>query len=95
MRLSSRWIVRRLSPNCCRLDLAALPKRRDEARILYSMGWETANVHLGDKRAVPAIRRDLAQRPTRWLRSAAQAMTKNTEQEWQEWRANELRRRRR
>jgi hypothetical protein len=93
MRLSSQWIVRRLSPNCCRLDLAALPKRRDDARILYSMGWETANVHLGDKQAVPAIRRDLAQRPARWLRSAAKAMTQTTEQEWQEWRASELRRR--
>jgi hypothetical protein len=49
------------------------------------MGWETVNVHLGDKRAVPAIRRDLSQRPARWLCIASKAMAKATKQEWKEW----------
>jgi len=39
--------VRRLAPNCSRIELSALPKERDELRLLHAMGWETANVHLG------------------------------------------------
>jgi hypothetical protein len=47
VRLEKRWIVRRLAPDCSRIELAALPRERDETRLLHAMGWETANVHLG------------------------------------------------
>ena len=47
VRLQKRWIVRRLAPDCSRIELAALPRERDEMRLLYAMGWETANIHLG------------------------------------------------
>ena len=47
VRLQKRWIVRRLAPDCSRIELSALPKERDEIRLLHAMGWETANVHLG------------------------------------------------
>ena len=79
------WIVRRLSPYCSRIELASLPKQRDECRLLQAMGWETANVHLGSKLAITAVRRDLDQRPSAWLRSAAKAMTKATIKDWEEW----------
>ena len=36
-----------------------LPAKRDEERLLYAMGWETANIHLGSARAIPRILRDL------------------------------------
>ena len=45
VRLQKRWIVRRLAPDCSRIELSALPKERDETRLLRAMGWETANVH--------------------------------------------------
>ena len=41
-----RWIVRRLAPDCSRIELSSMPKVRDEAKLLYSMGFETANIHL-------------------------------------------------
>lgn len=79
------WIVRRLSPYCNRIELASLPKQRDEYRLLQAMGWETANVHLGSKPAITAALRDLDRRPSAWLRSAAKAMTKATIKDWEEW----------
>ena len=37
--LERRWIVRRLAPDCSRIELSALPKERDEIRLLHAMGW--------------------------------------------------------
>jgi uncharacterized protein (DUF2252 family) len=79
------WLLRRLAPDCSRIELASLPGRRDEQRLLYSMGWETANVHLGTPRAIPAIKRDLAKRRGNWLHRAAKAMLRATERDWREW----------
>ena len=50
VRLKGRWVVRRLAPDCSRVELASMPKERDESRLLYSMDFETANVHLGSDR---------------------------------------------
>ena len=86
--LRGRWIVRRLAPDCCRVELASLPKQRDECRLLSEMGWETANVHLGAKKAIKAVLSDLKKRPPGWLRKAAEAMVKATISDWEQWRAS-------
>ena len=85
VQVRGRWIVRRLAPDCSRIQLASLPKERDEARLLHAMGWETANVHLGSKEAVKAVRRDFDKRPSGWLRAAAKAMVKATTRDWKDW----------
>lgn len=82
------WLLRRLAPDCSRIELASLPGNRDEERLLYSMGWETANVHFGTPRAIPKIKRDLAKRRGHWLHKAAKAMLRATERDWREWRRN-------
>jgi uncharacterized protein (DUF2252 family) len=79
------WLLRRLAPDCSRIELASLPGRRDEERLLYSMGWETANVHFGTPHAISAIKRDLARRPANWLHKAAKAMLRATEHDWRAW----------
>ena len=79
------WLLRRLAPDCSRIELASLPVSRDEERLLYSMGWETANVHFGTPRAIPKIKRDLAQRRGNWLHKAAKAMLRATERDWRDW----------
>jgi hypothetical protein len=84
--LRGSWIVRRLAPDCSRVELASMPKERDESRLLRAMGFETANVHLGSPRAVKRILRDLRQRPADWLHLAATAMVKATIADWREWR---------
>ena len=80
------WIVRRLAPDCSRVELAALPKDRDEQKLLHAMGQETANVHFGDNAAKPAIQNDLRQRHGHWLGKAAEAMAEATRQDWKQWR---------
>ena len=85
VRVEGSWLLRRLSPYCSRIELIALPTKRDEGKLLYAMGWETANVHLGHPKVITAIQRDLATRKADWLRNAAKAMTKATVTDWKEW----------
>jgi len=80
------WIVRRLAPDCSRIELADLPKRRDELKLLRVMGWETANLHLGTRRT--GIGADLQRRPRRWLEQAAMAMADVIDHEWRSWRGS-------
>jgi hypothetical protein len=85
VRLRDSWIVRRLAPDCSRIELQALPKQRDEVRLLEAMGWETANIHLGT--AKPRnILRDLNNRPSNWLYSAAANMADVINTDWSRWR---------
>ena len=79
------WLLRRLAPDCSRIELASLPSSRNEERLLYSMGRETANIHFGTPHASPAIKRDLEKRPGTWLHKAAKAMLRATERDWREW----------
>jgi hypothetical protein len=87
VRLQGRWIVRRLAPDCTRIDLAEFPNEKDESRLLRAMGWETGNVHLASSHS-RAVLADLAKRPKDWLHKAASAMVKSTKADWEEWRAN-------
>jgi hypothetical protein len=80
-----KWIVRRLAPDCSRMELDELPQKRDERRLLRAMGWDTANLHLGTRRV--GIGRDLQSRPLRWLEHAATAMAQVVDAEWREWTA--------
>ena len=41
------WVVRRLAPDCSRIEMKHLAGVQDECRLLWMMGWETGNVHLG------------------------------------------------
>ncbi|HMD32110.1 MAG TPA: DUF2252 family protein [Candidatus Acidoferrales bacterium] len=83
--VADHWIVRRLSPNCRKISIAELPEKRNEERLLYSMGAETANVHLGAANARATIRRDLAKRPADWLLEASRAMMKSVRRDWKDW----------
>ena len=87
VRLRGSWIVRRLAPDCSRVELASMPKERDESKLLRAMGFETANVHLGTPNAIKSILRDLGKRPDGWLHEAATAMVKAISTDWRKWRA--------
>jgi hypothetical protein len=85
---ADHWVVRRLAPDCCHIAIDTLPAGRDEEKLLYCMGWETANIHFGSPKAIPAIKHDLAVRKDRWLHKAAKAMLKATLADWKLWRRN-------
>ncbi len=84
VRFDKRWIVRRLAPDCSRIELTALPKERDERRLLYNMGFETANVHLGTVKA-RALAKDLMARTSGWLFRAARRMEKAVVADFEEY----------
>lgn len=79
------WLVRRLAPDCSRISLNALPRKRDEERLLFAMGWETANVHLGSRHP-GAIQSDLKRRRKHWLYEAANRMADAVDDDWRQWR---------
>jgi hypothetical protein len=85
VRFHGRWVVRRLAPDCSRIELASLSKDRDEARLLYSMGWETANMHFSTPQAIAKVKQDLGTRRGRWLHKAAKAMLTATRKDWKKW----------
>jgi hypothetical protein len=84
-KLKDGWLVRRLSPDCFRLELAHFPKERDELHLFYSMGWETGNIHLGSGQS-GQIRQDLRKKPRQWLYKAALAMKEQVVADWEAWR---------
>ena len=71
------WLIRRLAPDCSRIRLASLPRGHDEARLLWMMGWETANMHLGTPRQRRAILGILARRRTALARQGRAAHGRN------------------
>jgi len=91
VRLKGSWIVRRLSPDCSRVELASLNAQRDETKLLHAMGFETANVHLGTPKMAKAILKDLQARPPHWLHEAARTMVEDVAQDWRQWRDSVVR----
>jgi hypothetical protein len=82
--LTSAWVVRRLAPDCSKVELHDMPRDRDGRRLLRAMGWETANMHLATAK-VSAIRRHLSGLSSKWLRMAAGDMTDATVADWRAW----------
>jgi hypothetical protein len=83
--VAGHWLLRRLAPDCSRIELSSLPRAEDELRLLRAMGWETANVHVSTKGAARTVIADLKRRPARWLRKAMEVMTKATGEDWKTW----------
>ena len=85
VQLRGRWIVRRLAPDCSRIELAALTDSGAELRLLHAMGWETANIHQGTSSARRLILRDLEKRKAKWLHAATGDMLKAVRSDWETW----------
>jgi len=83
-KLCGRWMLRRLAPDCSRIELASLPATHDAVKLLFAMGFETANVHLGSVKAT-VLGKDLAKRESGWLHKAAEEMFESTTHDWEGW----------
>ena len=86
--LRGRWIVRRLSPHCSRIELSQIKVQGVEMRLLHTMGWETANIHLGTRSASKGILRHLQKQKGRWLHAASEDMLRTVEDDWKVWQKN-------
>ncbi len=87
VQLQGHWTVRRLAPDCARIELSSLPQERAEKQLLYAMGWETANIHLGSHAAVAEVKADLKKRKKGWLQQAVEAMADTIQNDWQAWKS--------
>jgi len=83
--MKGRWVVRRLAPDCSRIQMASLPAQRDDIKLLRAMGFETGNVHLGSAKGKDILK-DLQKRPDAWLHDAAHQMAAAVTEDWEEWR---------
>jgi len=81
-----QFIARRLAPDCSRIELTSLPKDRDEALLLKSMGFDAGNHHLGSKEAIPAVQKALSSLKDNWLRDTALAMQQDNLADFKVWR---------
>jgi hypothetical protein len=88
VQLRGRWIVRRLSPHCSRIELSTLNARGEELRLLEAMGRETANIHLGTKAARKPILGFLGEQKGKWLHQAAEKMLQVVREDWKTWRTD-------
>jgi hypothetical protein len=86
-RVKGRWLVRRLAPDCSRIDLAELKHHEDLAALLADMGWETANIHLGAPKIRKALVAAFEELPRHWLKNAAESMYAQTLRDWHDFKA--------
>lgn len=75
------------APDCARIELTSLTEEKDEKQLLYAMGWETANIHLGGKSAVAAVKADLKNHKMGWLAAASDLISKSVIDDRQAWKA--------
>jgi Uncharacterized protein conserved in bacteria (DUF2252) len=91
LEVRGRWVVRRLAPDCSRIEFTVARTPKDQTILLESMGAETANVHLGSgKRRIAAVRTDLGKREPGWLKVASRVMEQVTLEDHSAWRRSRL-----
>jgi hypothetical protein len=88
-------VVRRLSPNTRKIEVAEEPEELLNPRMLRAMGHELANIHLGTGDHHRAIERDIAKRREGWLHRSTTRASEFVKAEFEAWRGKPARRARR
>jgi hypothetical protein len=84
------WLVRRLGPDCSRIDMDEIVHHKDLASLLFCMGQETANIHLGAAKARKRLRQSWEHLPSDWLQTAARVMLKLSLKDWNRFKSARL-----
>jgi hypothetical protein len=84
------WLVRRLGPDCSRINIDQLVHHEDLASLLYCMGQETANIHLGTSKGRKRIRESWNHLPSDWLETAAHKMLKLSLKDWKRFKSDSV-----
>jgi len=82
------WLVRRLGPDCSRIDIDELVHHEDLASLLYCMGQETANIHLGTPKGRKKVGESWKHLPPEWLETAAHLMLKLSLKDWNRFKSS-------
>jgi hypothetical protein len=86
--VKGRWLLRRLAPDCSRIDLDELRHHEDLASLVHCMGWETANIHLGTPKVRKTLLKAVRRLPKNWLKDAAETMFEKCLRDWKEFGAS-------
>jgi hypothetical protein len=76
------WSVRRLSPDCVKLDLAEEHSPEADLALLHAMGEQAAGFHRGGGASAAALGRDLETRGRRAFSDAVVAMADDVRADW-------------
>lgn len=79
------WSVRRLAPDCSKIDLASLRVNRDEEILFNAMGRETANFHLATGADAEKILAHMRTLKANWLHDAAKVMSDANKEDFEVW----------
>ena len=86
LEVRNRWVLRRLAPDCSRIEFTVARLPTDQTDLLRAMGAETANVHIGSgPRRIAAVSADLAKRSPDWLKVASRAMERANTTDYVAW----------
>ena len=85
LKVRDLWIVRRLAPDCRRIELTSVSRADDQEWLLHAMGYETANVHLGVAAARRSIARHLVDFRKKNLKKSATLMKEVLEKDFRCW----------
>jgi hypothetical protein len=83
---NNELVVRRLSPNTRKIEVAEEPEELLNPKMLAAMGHELANIHLGAGDHRRAIERDLVKRKDGWLHRATTQAAGFVAEEFEQWR---------
>jgi hypothetical protein len=86
--IDKRWVLRRLAPDCKKIELGGFPLVRDQRKLLQLMGRETANVHARNR---ARVMRHLRRASSEWLEQATKAMVPVVIKDWKDWRRHGFR----
>jgi len=84
-KINKTWIIRRLAPDCIKLEFNSLPSKKKEEHLLHMMGQELSNIHLKNSGMAFQILEDLDDRKNSWLFHAAFKMAKLADRDWNSW----------
>jgi uncharacterized protein (DUF2252 family) len=83
LEIHRRWIVRRIAPDCVRIEAGSDQNALNEPLLLKAMGHETANIHLGTRKTRQAVLAHLENLDGDSLFAAAQRLVEATVKDWE------------
>lgn len=88
-RQDQQWLLRRLAPDCVKLDIADLQHTEDQKKLLAAMGRETAAVHAVSPN-LDLIRSEFESIKEDWFRGTAREFAEEIRKARKVWRARRI-----
>jgi uncharacterized protein (DUF2252 family) len=85
LRVQGHWLGRRLGPDAVRIGMDGIAEEKDQRQLLHAMGFETANVHLGDTKSCQGVISHLKNQKSGWLMDAADLAVQQVMKDFAEW----------